>query len=216
MGVQNAGGRKWPPFGIFLLSFGISLAVLLAIVTAVLSAVFSPPGGTQTGEESAPEAADAALSYRPEAAMGLNLLVISVRERSDPPHAFTLCRFDPANDRILLVPIPPETVTAVQARTDTFAGHYDYAGSANVRMAAENLLGCEVGRYVRLSRGGAVNLIDALGGLTRHFDEGDAPCSMRWQMLRLRMRSRRPGGSRWPGNCSSSSLARRRTTGWIT
>lgn len=172
MGAQNSGRRKWSPFGIFLLSFSISLAVLLAVVVAVMSAVFGPPGGTQTGQESAPEAAEAGLSYRPDAAMGLNLLVISVRERSDPPHAFTLCRFDPANDRVLLVPIPPETVTTVQARTDTFAGHYDYAGSSNVRLAAENLLGCEVERYVRLSRGGAVNLIDALGGLTYRFEEG--------------------------------------------
>lgn len=173
MGAErNREKKERSSFGIFMISFSISLTVLLAVVLAVMSAVFGPPGSSRTGQESAPEAAEAGLSYRPDAAAGLNLLVVSVRERSDAPHAFTLCRFDPANDRILLVPIPPETVTTVQARTDTFAGHYGYAGSANARLAAENLLGCTVGRYVRLSRGGAVNLIDALGGLTYHFDEG--------------------------------------------
>lgn len=173
MGAERSREKKErSSVGIFLISFSISLTVLLAIVLAVMSAVFGPPGSSRTGQESPPEAAEAGLSYRPDAAMGLNLLVISVRERSDEPHAFTLCRFDPAHDRILFVPIPPETVTTVKARTDTFAGHYDYAGPANARMAAENLLGCTVGRYVRLSRGGAVNLIDALGGLTYHFDKG--------------------------------------------
>lgn len=157
---------------IFFLSFGISLAVLLAIVIVVMSSVLEPLGGAeQIAEESEPEAAEAGLSYRPDASMGINFMVISVRERSDLPHAYTLCRFDPANERFVMVPVPPETVVTVKAKTATLQEHYDYAGSANVRLAAESMLLCDVERYVRLNRSGTVNLIDALGGLTRYFEQ---------------------------------------------
>lgn len=158
---------------IFFLSFGVSLVLLLLLVWGIFWAVFDKPGASRTGQESQSDpAAEAGLTYRPASSMGLNVMVISVRERSSEPHAYTLCRFDPANDRIVLVPIPPETVVTVKAKEDTFAGHYDYAGSVNVALAAESMLLGEIDRYVRLSKGGAVNLVDALGGLTYHFEEG--------------------------------------------
>ena len=167
MGEKGAGGA-----GIFFLSFGISLAVLMAAVTGVLYWMLGAERENRQAENSASQAAEEALASPPGREDGLNLVIIDCRERTDSPQAYTLCRFDPANGRVLLVPVPPETVVTVAARTDTFAGHYDYAGCANVKQAAESLLLTDMDRYVRIDRNGAVNIIDALGGLTHRFEEG--------------------------------------------
>ncbi len=166
MREQKSPGRS--PWVIFTLSFAISLAVLLVIVMAVLSATVTP---RQRQASSSGEVIEA-FQYEPGDKESINLLFISCRERSELPFAYTLVRFDPVDDRLILVPIPPETVVTVGAKTGTFTKHYDYAGSANARLAAESLFLCNVDRYVRIARTGAVNLIDALGGLEKQFDTG--------------------------------------------
>ncbi len=171
MKYQSAKKRGMSNGRIFLASFCISLAVLLLIAGGIMLALFHKIGPEQNSAAAEPETEQAALPYQPDAKTALNLLVISVQERSDSPHAFTLCRFDPTANRLLLVPIPPETITTVKAKKATFAQHYAYAGSQNVQLAAESLLLCDVQRYIRISRTGACALIDTLGGLTHTFAE---------------------------------------------
>lgn len=168
MNFKKNPGRS--PWAVFALSFSISLAILLIIVMVVLTATVSPrrnqaadPGSEQVAE---------AFQYEPGVKEAMSVLFISCRQRSDTPFAYTLVRFDPAGDRLILIPIPPETVTTVGAKTGSFTKHYDYAGSANARLAAESLFLCGVDRYVRIAKSGAVNLIDALGGLEHRFDTG--------------------------------------------
>ena len=161
--------KRRSPGAVFAISFSISLAVLLAVVMTVMSVILRPreTGGTAGAEKTAE-----AVRYEPGEADALSLLVISCRRRSDSPDAFTLIRFDPANERLLLISIPPETVTTVGAKTGTFRKHYEYAGSENARLAAESLFLCRVGGYIRIAKSGAVNLIDALGGLECRFSSG--------------------------------------------
>lgn len=156
--------------GVFFLSFGITFAILMAAVTGILYWMLGE--SSQEAQTSSQETAEEVMGTPPGRSDGLNLLIISCEERTSPPDAYTLCRFDPEKSRILLVPVPPETVVTVAARTDTFAGHYDYAGSSNAVSAAESLLLSNMDRYVRISRDGAENIIDALGGLEHTFETG--------------------------------------------
>ena len=168
MRSKKSPGRS--PWAVFTLSFAISLAVLLVTVMAVLTATVSPR--RSTASESGNGEVIETFQYEPGEKESINILFISCRQRSDLPFAYTLVRFDPKGDRLILVPIPPETVVTVGAKTGTFTRHYDYAGSANARLAAESLFLCDVDRYVRVAKAGAVNLIDALGGLEKQFDTG--------------------------------------------
>lgn len=165
---MNPKRSDWSPWAIFALSFSVSLAVLLILVMTVLSLTVGPRQAQQEPSGQVTEA----FQYQPGIKESINVLFISCRRRSDAPFAYTLVRFDAAGERLILVPIPPETVTTVGAKTGSFRKHYDYAGSANARLAAESLFLCDVDRYVRVAKSGAVNLIDALGGLERRFDEG--------------------------------------------
>ena len=142
------------PWAVFALSFSISLAALLILVMVVLSLTVSP---RQAQQEQVTEA----FQYQPGIKESINVLFISCRQRSDAPFAYTLVRFDAVGERLILIPIPPDTVTTVGAKTGSFRKHYDYAGSANARLAAESLFLCDVDRYVRVAKSGAVNLIDA-------------------------------------------------------
>lgn len=156
--------------GFFFLSFGITFAVLMAVVTGILYWMLGE--GSQQTQTSSTEVAEEAMGTPPSQSDGLNLIFIGCEDRTGAPDTYTLCRFDPEKSRVLLVPIPPETVTTVAARTDTFGGHYDYAGCTNVVAAAESLLLSNIDRYVRISRDGAENIMDALGGLEHTFETG--------------------------------------------
>ena len=164
---MNPKRSDWSPWAIFALSFSVSLAVLLILVMTVLSLTVGPRQARQEPSGQVTEA----FQYQPGIKESINVLFISCRQRSDAPFAYTLVRFDAVGERLILIPIPPETVTTVGAKTGSFRKHYDYAGSANARLAAESLFLCDVDRYVRVAKSGAVNLIDALGGLERRFDE---------------------------------------------
>lgn len=157
----------WSAFGIFSVSFSVSLAVLLCLVMGVLAATVKPK---QAAESSG--SVTEAFQYQPGGKEAISVLFIDCRERSGEPFGYTLARFDPEKEKLILIPIPPETVVTVGTKTGTFGKHYDYAGSVNAKKAAESLFLCTVDRYVRIAEPGTVNLIDALGGLVRRFEEG--------------------------------------------
>lgn len=161
----------WHPAGVFFAAFGISLVILLAVVWGILHSFMGLSAGQAVVSDSSPDQAEEAFVYSPTQKEGITLLFICCKDRSDPPYAYTLCRFDPEKDRIVLVPIPPETMVTVKARTKDFQNHYQYAGCANAKLAAESLLLSTVDRYVRIGKNGAVNLIDTLGGVTHRFEE---------------------------------------------
>ncbi len=170
-GARSMGEKRTGGAGIFFLSFGITFAILMAAVTGILYWMLGK-GEERRTETASSQPAEEVMGTPPGKEEALNLVFISCRKRTDAPFAYTLCRFDPAESKVILVPVPPETLVTVSAREDTFAGHYDYAGCANVVQAAESLLLSNFDRYVRVGQQGAENIIDALGGLEHTFETG--------------------------------------------
>lgn len=164
--------KEASPVQIFLVSFAVSLVVLLAAVFFIMQAVFAPPGGQTAAEEDTQPAEEAGLPYQPSSRDALNVLVIEKKEGETVPFAYTLCRFDPADERIVLAAIPPETISQADGKIGSFGELYAFAGSRNAVLAAQNLIDCGVDRYVELDSDAAVALADMLGGLEYHFDEG--------------------------------------------
>lgn len=139
-------------FGIFAAAFFVSLSLLLAAMGTVM---------TLTAREEPPVPAPSDLSvqsYTPAPEDTLRLLVIT-----DGP-AFTLFIADPMTASLRLISLPP----GLAVDEGTLLSRYDFAGGGEAVLALSSV-GIQTDRWIRITRSGAENIIDALGGMEWEF-----------------------------------------------
>lgn len=150
-------------FALFATTFFVSLGVMLLVMGLILSVT------VQTDEESSQPSSDLSTqNYHPSAEDGFRILIIA--EDGEEKH-FALLTMDPAAVEVSLVSLPGELTATVDKREGTLLSHEQYAGGGETVRAAEALLGIKVDRWLRIRRQGAVNMIDALGGMEWEFSE---------------------------------------------
>ncbi|MCI8600672.1 MAG: hypothetical protein HFE45_03655 [Oscillospiraceae bacterium] len=153
-------------FFLFSLSFLVTLAILILAMALILSA-------SAKNRPAAPEPSSdlSAQSYHPSSEDAFRVLVIYRPEPDADPKGFALLAMDPVAVKVILLNLPAELSVTLDGRTDTLAGHTAYAGGGEALRAAEALLQTPVDRWVLAERRGAINLIDALGGMEWEFSE---------------------------------------------
>ncbi|MBR6791328.1 MAG: hypothetical protein IKM31_10740 [Oscillospiraceae bacterium] len=139
-------------FGIFAAAFFVSLSLLLTAMGTVM---------TLTAREEPPPPVSSDLSvqsYTPAPEDALRMLVIT-----DGPD-FALFIADPMTASVRLISLPP----GLAADEGTLLSRYDYAGGGEALLALSSI-GIHADRWIRFTRGGAENIIDALGGMEWEF-----------------------------------------------
>lgn len=144
-------------FGVFAAAFSVSLALMLLTVGTVMSIT------VQREESSPPPSSDLSVEvYTPDEKDALTVLVIT---ETDGP-AFSLVDIDPMTAGIRLISLPGE----LTAGERTLLEAWEYAGGREALEAVKQA-GIPAERWLHIRRRGAVNMIDALGGMEWEFSE---------------------------------------------
>lgn len=152
-------------FAVFSISFLISLAILASVMAVILSAT------AETRQPQSSASSDLSTrNYYPDADDGFRILLIAA-DSQNRTEGFILASLDPAAVRLTLVSLPGELAVTLDGREGTLLSHDRYAGSEEALRAAEVLLDTEVDRWLRVTRKGAIHLIDALGGMEWEFSQ---------------------------------------------
>lgn len=142
----------------FALTFFITLAALCGAVAAVFAA-----GDFSEEKQSAETLSEA--EYLPLYEHEQNILFICCDWRGGAAKLFGIVKINPVKQRFNIAILPPQTVSTVNIRTDTLAGHYDYGGSLMAIEAAQNACGVKINRYVKFALEDMYEIIDRLGGV---------------------------------------------------
>lgn len=102
--------------------------------------------------------------YQPTSQENLSLLLIGCKKAESLPGYLVLFHYDAPQGILTAMFLPAETLVTSEARRDTLAGHYEYAGIKGCVRAVGALLGQEPERYLRLQKKGISNLCDYFGG----------------------------------------------------
>lgn len=102
--------------------------------------------------------------YQPTSQENLSLLLLGCKKAGSLPGYIALFHYDAPQGILTVIFLPPETLITSEARRDTLAGHYEYAGIKGCVRAVGALLGQEPERYLRLQKKGVSNLCDYFGG----------------------------------------------------
>ncbi|MBQ4051323.1 MAG: LCP family protein [Oscillospiraceae bacterium] len=144
-------------FRIFASAFAVSLTLLLVTMGTVMSVT------VRREESSLPSSSDlSAEDYIPSEKDALCILVITETDGT----AFSLVDIDPMTAGIRLISLPGE----LTAGERTLLEAWEYAGGREAFAAAKEA-GLSPDRWLHIRRRGAVNMIDALGGMEWEFSE---------------------------------------------
>lgn len=157
--------RQRSSFFLFTISFLISLGILVS----VMAVIFSVSARNREPESPAGSTDLSAQGYRPSAEDGFRVLIVYAD--GEQAKGFGLLSADPLAAKVTLLSLPGELSVELDGREETLLAHDAYAGSAEALRAAEVLLGLKIDRWVRVERRGAVNMIDALGGMEWEFSQ---------------------------------------------
>jgi len=158
---------KWQrsSFFLFTISFLISLGILVSVMAVVLSV-----SARNRGPEAPAGSTDlSAQGYRPSEEDGFRVLIIYAEKET--AKGFAVLSADPMAAKVTLLSLPGELNTELDGRSGTLFSQDAYAGSAQALGADQELLGLKIHRWIRVERRGAVNMIDALGGMEWEFSE---------------------------------------------
>lgn len=149
----------------FFISFILSFVVLMCIfLTFFLFGSFEVSKPINKVEEKVP--------YISKPQENMNILVLGCEKTEMTPNLMLLLRYDAVNSKITIVPLESETAVNIGVEKTTLLKQYDYGGINACVTAVENLLLCDIDRYVRINSIGIANMIDYLGGIEFEFNEG--------------------------------------------
>lgn len=95
----------------------------------------------------------------------LSILLITVKDKTKLPNSFSIINFDAIKNQINIIPIPTETESTVNTKTESISNLYEYGGSNMAVKAIENLIDIKINKYVRVDISNIINVVDILGGM---------------------------------------------------
>jgi anionic cell wall polymer biosynthesis LytR-Cps2A-Psr (LCP) family protein len=82
------------------------------------------------------------------------------------PYTFVVFRFIPESAKMYIFPLPAETMANVTNQRDTLSVFYTNYGIVKLKQAVENVIGCEVDRYLSCNVESFKQIVEIFGGAT--------------------------------------------------
>ncbi len=103
--------------------------------------------------------------YAPTAADNRTLLIMLETEKRESASAFLIVRFLPADEQLVLMPIPSNTLAEVNGSIDTVYNYFRNGGSASAKEALKVCTGVEFDKFIRLTKDSFGTMVDIFGGV---------------------------------------------------
>lgn len=103
--------------------------------------------------------------YTPSAADARTILLILDAEKRESGSCFLIARFIPTESQFVFLPIPSNTVAAVDGEEDTIYNIYRNGGTKKAVSAAESCLNLKIDKYIKFNRSSFSTIADIFGGI---------------------------------------------------
>jgi hypothetical protein len=148
----------------FFLSFAVAF-LGFALIFWSFTALYHPRAeAVVVPEEEAVEA------YSPTAAEALTVLFMGTVDLEAAPGLYVLARFDPAEGKVPILTLPPQTAVDNHGRIESLTEVYHYGGASYTRDTLAATLGVTIDRYVRMDTAAFLKAADTVGSVEFDLD----------------------------------------------
>jgi len=142
--------------GLYIITF-IVTAIVLALAAFLLWNNF-------LSQRPQSEAANVAADYSPEASLDVTVLFMLGEAKGAPPEWYLLLNYRPHDNKIVAVPLRPNTLVdggrGLSTLSDVYAGG---GGAAAVSLGIKRSLGVDCTRYIKFDKSGFTDFISLFG-----------------------------------------------------
>lgn len=104
-------------------------------------------------------------SYEPSAEDSKTMLLILDAEKRESGSCFLVARFLPTEKKVVLLPLPSNTLVSDSGENDTLYNVYRNSGTKKTVSAVENCLNISVDRYIKFNRSSFSVIADIFGSI---------------------------------------------------
>jgi anionic cell wall polymer biosynthesis LytR-Cps2A-Psr (LCP) family protein len=149
----------------FFLSFAVAF-LSFALIFWGFTTLYHP----RAEAVAVPEEEEAIEAYSPTAAEALTVLFMGTADLEAAPGLYVLARFDPAEGKVPILTLPPQTAVNNNGQMETLTEVYLYGGVGYTRDTLAATLGVTIDRYVRMDTAAFLKAADAVGSVEFDLD----------------------------------------------
>jgi len=148
--------RRKSNWYIYLISFAATSVLLSLLVLAFWDRLFPERKNTVV-------AGQGIYGYVPGEELNINILFMLSRDKGAVPDYFMLMNYRPRDEKIVLIPLKPETYVSSGGASGKLTDVYKSGGSENVISGVEAVFGLKIGHYVKFDKTSFINFIAMFG-----------------------------------------------------